>query len=278
MWAGAGESHVGNRRTLIVAVAIVLAIAAFLGVYLYISGADTRAQNKVSLVKVLVATDTIARGTSGTDADSHGQIALRGVPRESVPPNIVTDTAQLKDKFAAGAISPKQFITSDSFVSRSQAGGGAAAGQIADKKDVAVSIQVGTDQSVGNQIAPGDRVNIMILSEDTTVTPSVKYVSYLLQNAKLLAVGTQTTAAAPAPGANGQAAAAPAGSGLLTFEATPVDALRIVSAAKNNSIWLTLNPTGFVAQDLPAVSGAVTIVGPPEPLVRPVSPADNSTK
>lgn len=267
----------GNRRTLIVAVAIVLAIAAFLGVYVYISGADTRAQNKVSLVKVLVATDTIARGTSGKDADSHGQIALRGVPRGSVPPNIVIDLAQLKDKFAAGAISPKQFITSDSFVSRSQAGAGAAAGQIADKKDVAVSIQVGTDQAVGNQIAPGDRVNIMVLFEDTSVTPSVKYVSYLLQNAKLLAVGAQTTAATPAPAANGEAAAAPTGSGLLTFEATPMDALRIVSAAKYHTVWLTLNPGGFVAQDLPSIPGNA-IVGPTEPLIRPVSPSDNSTK
>jgi Flp pilus assembly protein CpaB len=269
---------VGNRRTLIAGVAIVLAIAAFLGVYLYISGADKRAENKVSLVKVLVASDTISRGTSGKDASAHGQLVLQGVPRANVPPNIVTDQAQVKDKYAAGAISPKQFITSDSFVARSQAGGGAAAGQIQDKTHVAVSIQVGTDQAVGNQIAPGDRVNIMILSEDTSVTPSVKYVSYLLQNAHLLAVGQQTTAAAPTPGANGQAAPAAGGSGLLTFEATPVDALRIVSAAKNNSIWLTLNPTGYSAQDLPAVSGGVTIVGTPAPLVRPVEPADNSTK
>jgi Flp pilus assembly protein CpaB len=269
---------VGNRRTLIAAVAIVLAIAAFLGVYLYISGADKRAETKVSLVKVLVASDTIARGTSGKDASNHGQLVLQGVPRANVPPNIVTDEAQVKDKYAAGAISPKQFITTDSFVSRSQAGGGAAAGQIQDKKNVAVSIQVGTDQAVGNQIAPGDRVNIMVLSEDTSVTPSVKYVSYMLQNAHLLAVGAQTTAAAPTPSSSGgSAAAVPSGSGLLTFEASPVDALRIVSAAKNNSIWLTLNPTGFLAQDLPSVPNFV-IPGPTAPLVRPVDPADNSTK
>jgi Flp pilus assembly protein CpaB len=270
---------VGNRRTLIAAVAIVLAVAAFLGVYLYISGADKRAETKVSLVKVLVASDTIARGTSGKDASNHGQLVLQGVPRANVPPNIVTDEAQVKDKYAAGAISPKQFITADSFVSRSQAGGGAAAGQIQDKKNVAVSIQVGTDQAVGNQIAPGDRVNIMVLTEDTNVTPSVKYVSYLLQNAKLLAVGAQTTAAATTtPSSSGDSAAAtPSGSGLLTFEASPVDALRIVSAAKNNSIWLTLNPTGFLAQDLPAVPNTA-VLGPSAPLVRPVDPADNSTK
>ncbi len=267
----------GNRRTLIAAVAIVLAMAAFLGVYLYISGADKRAEKNVSLVKVLVANDTIARGTSGKDASNHGQLVLQSVPRDAVPPNIVADQAQVKDKYAAGAISPKQFITTDSFVSRSQAGGGAAAGQIQDKKNVAVSIQVGTDQAVGNQIAPGDRVNIMVLTEDTNVTPSVKYVSYLLQNAKLLAVGAQTTAAAPTTNSGGSAAAAPSGSGLLTFEATPVDALRIVSAAKNNSIWLTLNPTGFLAQDLPAVPN-IAVLGPTAPLVRPVDPADNSTK
>lgn len=270
----------GNRRTLIAAVAIVLAIAAFLGVYLYISGADKRAETKVSLMKVLVASDTIARGTSGKDASNHGQLVLQGVPRANVPPNIVTDEAQVKDKYAAGAISPKQFITTDSFVSRSQAGGGAAAGQIQDKKNVAVSIQVGTDQAVGNQIAPGDRVNIMVLTESkpTDGSPATKYVSYLLQNAKLLAVGAQTTAAAPTPSSSGgSAAATPSGSGLLTFEASPVDALRIVSAAKNNSIWLTLNPTGFLAQDLPSVPDFV-ILGPTEPLLRPVSPADNSTK
>ena len=38
---------VGNRRTLLAAAAIVLAAAAGLGVYFYVSGADKRAENKV---------------------------------------------------------------------------------------------------------------------------------------------------------------------------------------------------------------------------------------
>ena len=61
-----------NRRTLLAAAAIVLAVAASLGVYLYVSGADKRAEDKVQLVDAYVASSDIPKGTTGDTALADG--------------------------------------------------------------------------------------------------------------------------------------------------------------------------------------------------------------
>ena len=57
--------EVSNRRTLMAAAAIVLAAVAGIGVYMYASGADKRAQDKAPFVDALVADSDIAKGTTG---------------------------------------------------------------------------------------------------------------------------------------------------------------------------------------------------------------------
>jgi hypothetical protein len=64
---------------------------------------------------------------------------------------------------------------------------------------------------------------------------------------KVLAVGASTTTQAPAPAggdaADASAAPAPQNSGVLTFEVTKSDALRIISANSGSSkIYLVLLP------------------------------------
>ena len=72
----------GNRRTLIAAAAIVLAIAAGAGVYMYVSGADSRAEAKVQLVDAYVASGDIPKGTTGDAALSDGLISPAHVLRK----------------------------------------------------------------------------------------------------------------------------------------------------------------------------------------------------
>ena len=57
-----------NRRTLMAAAAIVLALVAGIGVYMYASGADKRAQENASFVDAFVANADIAKGTTGPEA------------------------------------------------------------------------------------------------------------------------------------------------------------------------------------------------------------------
>ena len=63
-----------NRRTLMAAAAIVLALVAGIGVYMYASGADKRAQDNASFVSAYVANADIAKGTTGAEVLQAGLV------------------------------------------------------------------------------------------------------------------------------------------------------------------------------------------------------------
>jgi pilus assembly protein CpaB len=223
---------VGNRRTLIAAAAIVLAAVAGLLVYFYVSNADQRAEDKVQLVQAFVATTDIPKGTSGDQAVASGMVDIEKVLRGSIPDSAVTDSSLLKGKVAAATISARQFITDSSFVAPAEGGGGSLAAAIGDRNKVAVTISVDAERGVADQIAPGDRVDILIVSGGSA--------DYIMRDVKVLAVGSET--AASASGAAGQPSSTAAQSGLITFEVSSDDAARVVAANQSGTLYLTLKP------------------------------------
>jgi len=229
---------VSNRRTLMAAAAIVLAAVAGIGVYMYASNADERAADSAGFVNALVATADIAKGTTGSEALQAGLVTYERVARASVPPAIITDKNALVERVAAGRIDAKQFITEQTFKDASDGAGGIFSEAIATEKLVAVTVNVDAERGVANQIAPGDHVDIAT-SLDVGGQPTT---GYLLRNVKVLAVGASTVLQQNA--ATGGAAGAPLEvSGLLTFEVTSDDALRVIAANSNgNGLYLVLLP------------------------------------
>jgi pilus assembly protein CpaB len=227
------------------AAAIVLALVAGIGVYMYASGADKRAEDNASFVDAYVANADIAKGTSGTEMLQAGLVEKAKVAKSSVPPAAVTNLAELGGKVLAGPMSAKQFITAGAFVSAQDGLGSAFANQIKSQDLVAVTVTVDADRGVANQIAPGDHVNIA--AKSTSEGADGAY-SYILDHVKVLAVGSSTAAqqAATAPPANGSssdaaASSAPANSGVLTFEVNQDQALQIINANQGGSqIYLVL--------------------------------------
>ncbi|MET0447804.1 MAG: Flp pilus assembly protein CpaB, partial [Aeromicrobium sp.] len=229
-----------NRRTLMAAAAIILAAVAGIGVYMYASKADQRAQESASFVPALVATSDIAKGTTGAEALQAGLIKKAMVSKASVPPSIVTNPNTLTDRIAAGRIDTKQFITDQTFVSSEQGLGGAFASAIAKQNLVAVTVNVDAERGVANQIAPGDHVDIVTATTDSSGNSTS---SYFLRNVKVLAVGATTVLQQTALA--GAAAAPTEVSGLLTFEVSPDDALRVIDANNGSSkLYLVLLPPG----------------------------------
>ena len=230
------------------AAAIVLALVAGIGVYVYASNADTRAQENASLVDALVATSDIAKGTTGEEAVQAGLIRTERVAKGSIPPSIVTNVNDLAGKVAAGRVDTKQFITGQTFVSADEGTGGPFAQSIAKEDLVAVTVTVDADRGVANAIAPGDHVNIATTGNDGEGNTTTQY---LLENVKVLAVGTSLQPG-QAPGSTSstdQAGAAPVvSSGVLTFEVSKEDALRVIAANSGSSrIYLVLLPPGGAA-------------------------------
>jgi pilus assembly protein CpaB len=232
------------------AAAIVLALVAGIGVYMYASGADKRAQENASFVNAFVANADIAKGTTGDELVQAGLITQEKVAKGSVPPGMITNVNDLAGLQTAGPVSTKQFITTGMFVSSKDGAGGAFSQSIEKQDLVAVTVTVDADRGVANQITPGDHVDIAVPTTNAD-TADVTY-NYMLSDVKVLAVGASTTQQAPAAatGDSTDAAAAPApqNSGVLTFEVSKDDALRIISANSGASkIYLVLLPPTTVA-------------------------------
>jgi len=230
------------------AAAIVLALVAGIGVYMYASGADKRAQENASFVSAYVANADIAKGTTGEELVQAGLITQEKVAKGSVPPGMIASPNDLAGLQALGPISTKQFITLGMFAKQSDGGGVFANGLNGDQ--VAVTVTVDADRGVANQITPGDHVDIAVPTQNPD-SSEVTY-DYMLSDVKVLAVGSNLSAVAPAPaeGDSTDAAAAPApqNSGVLTFEVSKADALRIISANSGSSkIYLVLLPPTNVA-------------------------------
>jgi pilus assembly protein CpaB len=230
------------------AAAIVLALVAGIGVYMYASGADQRAQDNASFVDAFVTNSDIAKGTTGNEIIQAGLVSKSRVAKSSVPPSIITDMNDLVGKVAAGPMNAKQFVTASAFVSEEEGLGSAFANQIKSDDLVAVTVTVDADRGVANQIAPGDHVNIAAKGAPTADGEEGSYV-YILQHVKVLAVGASTAAqqAAVAAPSDDSAPAAPTNSGVLTFEVTKDQALQVINANKSGQIYLVL-----LAPDVPA--------------------------
>ena len=231
-----------NRRTLMAAAAIVLAFVAGIGVYLYASGADKRAQDNASFVDALVANSDIAKGTTGAEVIQAGLVTKEKVAKGSLPASVVTNIDDLTDRVAAGPINAKQFITQGSWVSSANGVGGPFSQSIASQDLVAVTVTVDADHGVANQITPGDHVNI---ATTTTDTEGNAQTTYLMNNVKVLAVGASTAqqeaAVAAQPAADGSTP--PQTSGVLTFEVSQDDTLRVIAANSGSSkLYLVLLP------------------------------------
>jgi Flp pilus assembly protein CpaB len=221
------------------AAAIVLAAIAGIGVYVYASNADKRAEDNAGFVSALVATSDIAKGTTGQEALQAGLVKTEKVSKGSVPPSIITNINDLDGKVAASRIDTKQFITAQTFVSAADGVGGAFAQAIANDNLVAVSVNVDASHGVANQIEPGDRVDIATSSVDQNGQATT---SYLLSDVKVLAVGAATLPASPTSSSGG-AAQPQQQTGLLTFEVSSEDALRVIAANQGQSnMYLVLRP------------------------------------
>jgi pilus assembly protein CpaB len=246
----AGGTPVRNWRVLTAVAAVVLAAAASVLAYTYLTQADARAQDKTELVPALVARVDIPKGTTGKSAVDDNMLVVKKVARDLLPDGARTNDTGLMGLVATTAISRGQFVVQTTFVAPSQVDGFSTS--IKNGKE-AISLSVDTTHGVAGFIQPNDKVNVLVslqVEDRIGQAGSSKLTAFLIPGLKVLAVGT-TTASTPAAGstANGTTAttAAPVQQGLITVEATPRQAEQITQAMANGQIMLTLNPPNFDA-------------------------------
>lgn len=171
---------------LLVAAAVVAALGTAL-VFLYVRGADNRAQEKFETTDVLVATVQIERGERIADAAAAGKLARQAVPQGQVLPGALVTTEGVDQKLALTVIYPGEQIVpqklGDTAVDEPRL-------QIPDEGDMAMSINLTDPARVAGFVNPGSEVAIFVNGTDTTTGQA--YSRVLLTRVTVIAVGSTT--------------------------------------------------------------------------------------
>jgi pilus assembly protein CpaB len=248
----AGGTPVRNWRVLTAVAAVVLAAAASVLAYTYLTQADARAQDKTELVDALVARNVIPKGTPADSVVGDHLLETKKVPRDALPDSVLTDESGLKGLIAGASIAKGQFVVRDSFVAPSQVDGFSTV--LKDGKQ-AISFTVDTSHGVAGFIQPNDSINVLYsvpIADQTRDKPPLQTTAFLLPGMRVLAVG-RTTASTPTPAPNTDGTTATTAApeqqdvGLITVEATPRQAEQLAHAMnlQGGTITLTLNPPNF---------------------------------
>lgn len=175
-----------RRRILLVAAAVVAALGTML-VFLYVRGADNRAEQRFETTDVLVATTQIERGERVADAAAAGKLALQAVPQGTVLPGALVTTEGVDQQIALTTIYPGEQIVpqklGDTAAPESQL-------PIPDDGDMAMSINLTDPARVAGFVNPGSQVAIFINGTDPTT--GAPYSRVLLTRVTVIAVGSTT--------------------------------------------------------------------------------------
>jgi pilus assembly protein CpaB len=225
-----------NRRTiLLLAAALVAALGTAL-VFLYVKGADNRAEERFDTVEVLRAVSTIEKGESIDDATASGKIALQPVARADLLPNYQTSTEELDGLAATTTIYPGEQIVSDKFGQAAEALAAKSALDVP-KGDIAISVSLTDPGRVAGFINPGSEVAVIFVGTDAG---GLGFSRTLLPRVTVLGVGSTTTTTKTTTTPEGQQTTAEIPQTLLTLSVSKDEAEKVTFAAANGELALGL--------------------------------------
>lgn len=184
-----------DRRKILLLVAVIVALVGTALVFLYVRGADARANARFDTVKVLRAVAPIEAGETIDDAAASGKLALQPVARDYLLPNAQTSTETLSGSVAMVQILPGEQIVSEKFGSQVET---VDSGLNLPKGTIAISVSLSDTSRVAGFINPGSSVAIFFNGTDASGQP---FTRLLLDEVQVVAVGststTQTTVTTP---------------------------------------------------------------------------------
>jgi pilus assembly protein CpaB len=250
-----------DRRRLLLMLAVFVAIIGTALVFLYVRGADSRAQNQYDSVSVLKATSNIASGTKYDDALSSGQISMSSVPKNELNQNAVTSTEALKGKIVSVPIFNGQQIVSDQFGNSVTA---AASALAIPKGMIAISVNLTDPDRVAGNIQNGSQVAIFVTGELTNTTPGggtgtgsgIQSTRLLLPDVTVLNVGSPVTTTSTTTDQSGNQTTEQLPRTLLTIAVNQKDAQKVIVASKALDLTFGLLTTDSKVQ--PGAPGTST--------------------
>jgi len=211
---------------------IVAALIAALGtgmVFLYVRGADNRAEANQQPVQVLKAVAQINPGETMAAAQSAGKIQVGTVPRAQVLSGAVNSVSGLENKVALSTIYPNEQIITAKFGSS-----GEQSNLTIPDGDVAISVSLSDTGRVAGFVNPGANVAIF------TADPKNQATRLLLPTVQVIAVGTTTVVSTTSTDPSGAQTTEQLPKTLFTLAVNQDDAERIIYASKKSDLTFAL--------------------------------------
>ena len=228
----------GNRRTVILIAAVVVAVVAAVAIYSYLNNVQNRAYHNAKLVKVFRVAKDIKKGLPGEQAVDGSFVKSDDIPQKFRPTTALTDLSAGQVVVDGMFVEPR--IATVSFAQRIPAG------------QVAITMSFDNVHGVAGLIVPGDKVNMLAKAPDGE--------RFLFQNVNVLAIGSTP---ALQPGETTATTAAPAVlNGPITFAVPPLAAEKL---ALVTDVYLTLVPPDNQPTPVPPANTGNLFTGPPTP-------------
>ena len=216
-----------DRRKVLLLVAAVIAALGTLLVFLYVRGADTRADQRYDAVQVLRVVKPITAGETVEAAQAAGKIESGSVSRKELLPDALTGTEPVAGKIAVTNIYPGEQLIASKFGAT-----GVSNGLAIPKGKIAISVNLSDPSRVAGFVNPGDKVAIFL----TGSASKGPYTRLLLPSVQVIGAGTTTVVSTTTTTASGEQSTEQLPKTLLTLAVTQADAERILFATTNGEL------------------------------------------
>jgi pilus assembly protein CpaB len=153
-----------NRRVTAAVIAAVLALGAFVSIFIYVRNADIRALGGVEAKSVYIVVNTVSRGTLAEDLGTN--IVLTQVPAKTVPDNAVVDLSEIAKRVSSVELVKGEVLLTTRFIDPT----------LQSNDDVAIpkgmqqmSLLVTPQQVRGGVVKAGDTIGVFLTM---TATPT----------------------------------------------------------------------------------------------------------
>lgn len=231
------------RRSVLLLVAALIALAGTAMIVLYVQGIDARATKDQELVEVLVATDTIDTGEPVSDAQEAGKIEKSQVRRADMVDGSLSSTSSIADLVAVGTVYPGEQLIAKKFGSLGETQGGL----VIPEDKMAVSIELTDFERVAGFVNPGNEVAIFATPQDLmALLPDDKekklgdFTRIVLTRVPVLGVGTTSVTSRTTKTEDGGQVAEEVARTILTLAVTQDEAEKLIQADRNADITFAL--------------------------------------
>lgn len=230
------------RRSVLLIVAVLIALIGTSLIVLYVQGIDKRAIEGQELVEVLVATEIIDAGEAVDTAQEAGKFEQKQVRRVDLVEGFLSSTGSISGLVATGAIYPGEQLIAKKFGTL----GDTQSLVIPDDK-MALSVELTDFERVAGFVNPGNEVAIFATPQDLSILlPDNKerklgdYTRIVLTRVLVIGVGTTSVTSRTTKTEEGDQVAEEVARTILTVAVTQDDAEKLIQADRNSDLTFAL--------------------------------------